>query len=123
MGAACTAGTCSAGYKKKATLTDLFCTSSATDAKSCNTDCCELDNLKCSSYATSISCADGTYWDATASADTATTAAGANKDTACCTAKATCTAGTCSAGYKKKSTLTDLFCASSATTAVSCNTN
>jgi len=118
--AACSAGTCSTGYKKKSTLTNLVCTSSATTAASCNNDCCELDDTKCANYISSLSCATGKYIDATV-AGTATAAGGANKNTDCCIAKATCSAGTCAAGYKKKSTLANLYCTSSATTAVSCN--
>merc|ERR1711966_607788 len=90
--AACSAGTCSAGYKKKSTLTNLYCTSSATTAASCNNDCCDIDNTKCLNYQSSISCAAGKYWDATASAGTATAAGGLNKNTDCCTAKTLCSA-------------------------------
>jgi len=121
--AACSAGSCSPGYKKKATLTNLYCTSSATTAAACNANCCELDDTKCLNYVASISCAAGKYNNAAALADTAAGASGANKNTACCTAKAACSAGSCSPGYKKKATLTNLYCTSSATTAAACNTN
>jgi len=114
------AASCPAGYKKKSSLTNWYCTSSATDAASCNTNCCELDDTKCLNYAGSLSCATGKV---PASAGTATAAGGADKNTDCCTAKAACSTGTCSAGYKKKSPLTNLLCDSSATDAASCNTN
>merc|ERR1719253_1979320 len=119
--AACSTGTCSTGYRKKITLTNLVCTSSATTAASCNTNCCDLDTTKCLAHSSTISCAAGKYFDAAASAGVATTTA--DKNTACCIDKAACSAGTCSAGYKKKSTLTNLHCTSSATTAASCNTD
>jgi len=119
--AACSAGSCSPGYKKKATLTNLYCTSSATTAAACNANCCELDDTKCLNYVSSISCAAGKYNNGAALADTAAGASGANKNTACCTAKAACSAGSCSPGYKKKATLTNLYCTSSATTAAACN--
>jgi len=106
---------CSAGYKLKGDLTGLYCASSATDAASCNTNCCVLDDTKCLNYQTSISCATGKYWDAATSAGTATTAA--NKNTNCCTAQALCSTGTCSAGYKKSQSL----CSSSAASVMSCN--
>ena len=116
------AGTCPAGYKLNSSLTDLYCTSFATDAVSCNANCCEPDDTKCFYYVGSLSCATSKYYDP-ASAGTATYNGGADKNTDCCTAKAACSASgtSCSAGYKKRSTLTDLYCTSSATNAASCN--
>merc|ERR1719265_1248078 len=71
------------------------------DAASCayGSTCCEMDNTKCGGL--SVTCTGSTYKPST-DAWKSTPATDANKATACCVAKAKCSAATCPAGYKTK---------------------
>merc|ERR1711972_1049971 len=87
---------CLAGYKQKM----QYCETSATTAASCdtvNTNCCENDLTKCQHI--QPTCATGFYIDPTKYGTSATQA---DKNTVCCTAKATCVAGNCAANERKR---------------------
>merc|ERR1712039_496264 len=80
---------CPAGMKMKTGVATTLCTSDIASCAVGNT-CCENDPLKCGGIG-GIACAGTQYMMSTdAWKNTATTAA--NKNTDCCTAKATCSA-------------------------------
>jgi len=104
---------CAAGYKKKAAATPVTkCTGAAA---TCVTPCCEKDVAKCGGLS-GIVCAAGFYNEFTslftlqATKDVWVNKAATDdtKNTACCTAVATCASTTynCPAGYKKKAAAT-----------------
>jgi hypothetical protein len=106
-------GSCMAGWKLKAVLTNLKCTSATASAAVC-TNCCEKDTTKCGGN--TVVCASGKYLDSTK----AGMAGGANdaaRKTACCTADATCAMATCGPGMKAKTSAAAMKCGS---TAASC---
>jgi len=91
---------CGAGHKHKDDLTSKFCSTSATDAGSCDSSCCEKDTKTCGGL--TVVCPFGTY----AVGDDAWK----NKETTektkladCCQPSVTCdnTLYTCPAGFKK----------------------
>jgi hypothetical protein len=92
--ATCTGYSCSAGYTLKASPGNIMGTGD-TSTLSTST-CCDIDVTKCFGIG-SVVCATG-YYEDSAKAGTAATAS--DKNTACCTAKATCTSYSCSAGTK-----------------------
>jgi len=82
--ATCASGSCSPGYKKKASLTGLTCTYKETTAASCNSACCELQtpNAACSAG----SCSPGYKKKASLTGLTCSTAdtSAASCNTNCC---------------------------------------
>jgi hypothetical protein len=123
--AECSGYTCPAGYK---TMLG-YCTTSAVTAGTCSSNCCELDNLKCAYYASSITCASTHLYVASTHAGTTVTAGGANKNTACCTPKLLCADASvvCNAGYEKRCaadmTLYQPRCSTTSFTVAGCHSN
>jgi hypothetical protein len=102
-------GSCMAGWKLKADLTNLKCTSATASAAVC-TNCCEKDTTKCGGN--TVVCGSGKYQDPTKAG-----MAGVNDaagKTACCAVKAKCAAATCAAGKKPKASANAMECASNA---------
>lgn len=95
---------CDAGYKHKADLASLHCSTSKADAASCSSTCCDVDKKKCGGL--SITCPSDKYHEST-DAWKNTAATEKTKLTACCTEKATCGSSSymCAVGKKKKFTV------------------
>merc|ERR1712224_724799 len=87
------------GKKKKTSVTDTSKCLGA--ASSCEATCCEADTTLCGGN--TVTCGADKYQDPTK----AGTAKGSDAVAACCTAVATCSSVTCSAGKKKKTSVTD----------------
>lgn len=107
---------CAAGTKHKKDLTGLLCSTNRADAASCQA-CCESNSATCGGL--NPSCDSNHYrYVIPTGKTTATTAVlnawknlaatDTNKNTACCTKKATCASSgyTCAKGYKKKAGVT-----------------
>jgi len=94
-------------WTKKATLTSLYCSSSAVTQTTCVTGCCQVDTTKCG--ASDPSCATGKFWDMTKS-QTARGADATAAKTNCCTAQAKCSTMTCPAGYVLDTTKSNNYC-------------
>merc|ERR1712080_351575 len=93
---------CGSGRTHKADLTNTFCTTSATDAASCDSNCCGPNENTCGGVKGGVACP----FDQFAGSDNVwknkkTTEK--TKTTDCCTPKSTCgsSAFTCPAGYKR----------------------
>jgi len=90
---------CGPGYKIKAKLDGLFCTSSTASAATCMA-CCEKDATKCGGQ-DSIACGAGKYLDPSK----AGTAIGSDKVAACCKARAASYNFTCASRTEGNSSL------------------
>jgi len=106
VGVFSTTDPCATGWKLKATLTNLKCTSATKSATACKT-CCD-DKTKCGSN--TVACAAGKYQDP-AKAGMAGVNDAAGK-TACCSNMATCADVTCAAGMKPKTSAATTKCTS-----------
>ena len=105
---------CATGWKLKATLTNLKCTSATKSATACKT-CCD-DKAKCAGN--TVTCASGKYLDSS-KAGAAAGADDAARKTACCTDMATCANrfsfdAMCGTGMKKKASAAATKCTSNA---------
>jgi hypothetical protein len=105
--------TCPAGYKRNKDTTSV-CEGQTVyhlDVTKCavGSTCCEKDVLKCGGLSNPTCASDTSYYEAT-TAWKNTPATDATKNTACCMAKAKCSAGTCPAGYKMKAGVENTMC-------------
>jgi len=105
VGACSAAGTCMAGMKFKATLTNLKCASATPSTSTCG-NCCEADTTKC--RGATVACGNAKYKDATKNG--MASGSGAAAITACCTDMATCAVAVCSAGMKRKASVNATKC-------------
>jgi len=104
--ATCAGYTCSgAGRKLKATPGDHHCGTATCGAGDEGT-CCEDDATTCK-WITGIVCPGTSYRDSTKDGSAATSS---DKNSVCCTAKATCDTHTCGAGMKLKASPETLRC-------------
>jgi len=122
----CSSHTCSAGMKKKDSISDFKCS-----MLGCNdNECCQADNARCYGLASMMSmggctsatgcssCPSGKYYNP--QSKNGVTSTSTDFEANCCTAVATCGDVTCAAWEMKKSSTTDATQCSMGTASCSC---